>query len=81
MRLEPTESSDVENVCGQKYEEGHIKDRGCTYIFLADSSTSSSVKVSQPNPRRETHGVHTSPAFSVCLQSPEIMTQTSMLSF
>lgn len=81
MCLEPTESFDVENVCGQKYEEGHIKDRDCKYIFPGDSSTASSIKVSQPKPGQETHGVHTSPASSLCMESPEIMTQTSMLSF
>lgn len=33
MSLTPSESYDIENVCGQKYEEGHIKDRGCAHIF------------------------------------------------
>lgn len=33
MSLKPSESTDIENMCGQKYEEGHIKDRGCTHIF------------------------------------------------
>lgn len=81
MCLEPTESSDVENACGQKYEEGHIKDRGCTHIFPGDSRTSSSIKVPEPSPRQETHGVQTSPALSLCMQSPGIMTQATMLSF
>lgn len=32
--LRATESSDVENVRGQKYEEGHIKDGAACAFFL-----------------------------------------------
>lgn len=81
MSLKPSESGDIENVCGQKYEEGHIKDRAARTYFLGDSSSSSSVKMSEPNRKRDTHGVHTSPDFNACMQSSEIMTQTSMLAF